>query len=131
MALNPNELFSSNSPVSTSRTEAHRVKVCKFGQGTGTLPINAPVAFNTSTGFFVPWDADGANGAALLKGIVFPDPIVLDSDEEVLGQVMFEGIVHADDVKAATSEADADVEAELRAEARLLGIHVQGLTAVR
>jgi hypothetical protein len=131
MALNPNELFSTATGQTPTRTIAHRVGTKVFASGSGTLAVNAPVAFNTSTGFWVPWDADGSNGAALLKGLVFPDPIVLDSDEEVIGQVLLEGIVHLDDVQAATSELDADILAELQAEARLLGIHVQGAAGVR
>lgn len=131
MALNPNELFSEAAGPTQSRTVATKVAPKVFAQGTGTLPVNAPVAINTSTGFWAPWTNAGSNGENVLKGLVFPDPIVLDSDEEVIGHVLINGTVHADDVKDATSEADADIEAELREEARLLGIHVQGLTQVR
>lgn len=131
MALDPNELFSSNSPTAPSRIVAHRVAPKVFAAGSGTLNPGAPVSFNTSTGLWAPWTQAGTNGENILKGIVFPDAITLDAADEVIGQVMIEGIIHADDVKAATSELDADVEAELQAEARLLGIHVQGLTGVR
>lgn len=131
MALNPNELVSSASGPSEGRTVAHRVRPKEFASGSGTLAKNAPVAFNTSTLKWVPWVSGGANGAGTIKGFVWPDAIVLDADEEVLGHVMLEGLIHSDDVKAATSESDSNVEAMLRADCRALGIHVEGLTQVR
>lgn len=131
MALADNELFSSAPGNQRSRTTAHRIAVKEFAAGSGTLEPNAPVAYNTVSGKWAPWTQAGANGEDLLKGLVWPDAIELDAGGEVLGQVLLEGIVHADDVKAATSEADIDVENELKEEARLLGIHVQGLQGVR
>lgn len=132
MALDPQELFqSAPGNGSQTRTVAHRLAPKVFASGAGTLPVNAPVAFDTVAGFWTPWTAAGANGQEVLKGIVYPDPIELSATGEVIGQVLLRGIVHVDDVKAATTEADADVETELREEARLLGIDVQGLTEVR
>lgn len=131
MALATNELFSSSPGNSGNRIQAERVAPKVFAAGSGTLAVGAPVSFNTSSGFWAPWTQAGSNGENVLKGIVFPDPIVLNAGGEVIGQVMLRGVIHADDVKAATTEADADVEAELREEARLLGIDVQGLTEVR
>ena len=134
MALVTNELFSTASGTARTRTENHRHAPKTFAAGTGTLAPNALVAFNTSTGFWVPWDADGANGSAVAQGVVFPDEIVLDAAGEVIGHVLLEGIVHIDDLYDANpdgSASDADVATEVRANFRTLGIHVQGLTQVR
>ena len=54
MALAVNELFSENTPASEARTIAERVAVKVFAAGAGTLAINAPVSFNTVTGFWTP-----------------------------------------------------------------------------
>lgn len=131
MAYNPNELFQTAAGNTSPRTIIGRVQPKKFAAGTGTLAVNAPVAFNTSSNSWAPWDADGSNGTNTCKGFVGPDPIVLDSDEEVLGNVIMEGTIHVDDVKAATSEADGDVETMLKTQARPLGFYVQGLEGVR
>lgn len=131
MALVPNELFASNPGTTRTRTRATRVAPKVFAAGAGTLPVNAPVSYDTLTGFWTPWTQAGVNGQNVLKGIVFPDPIELDAAGEVIGQVMLRGIVVAEDVVAATTELQADVETELREEARNLGIDVQGLAGVR
>lgn len=132
MALNPNELFSSAAGAGSGPSiHATVVKPKVFAQGSGTLAVGAPVSFNTSTGFWAPWTNAGSNGENVLKGIVYPDAITLDSDEEVIGHVMLEGRIHEDTILAATAESDSNVRAELREEARLLGIHVEGLTQVR
>lgn len=132
MALNPNELFSSADGNTGTRTIAHRVAVKKFKLGTGTLAVNAPVAYSTDDDQWVPYDAAGGPaGSDTIRGLVWPDAIVLDSDEEVLGQVLLEGIAHIDDILDATSEADASVKADLQANARGRGIHIQGLEQVR
>lgn len=132
MALNPNELFSSNSANDATRTIAHRVIVGKFKQGSGTLSVNAPLAYSTDDDMWVPYDAAGGPaGADSIRGFLFPDELTLDSDEEVLGQILVEGILHIDDILAATSEADASVKADLQANARALGLHIQGLVNVR
>jgi len=131
MAYATNELFSSNTPAAPTRTIARETAPKNLAAGAGTLAVNTPMAFNTATNFWVPWTNGGANGTGVLKGILFPDAAVLDAGGEVIAHVLIRGIVHADDVKAASAEADADVEAILRTEARLLGIEVQGLDQVR
>lgn len=131
MALNENELFSSVAGTARTRTVVHRSAPKVFAAGSGTLEPNAPVAYNTSSGLWAPWTQAGSNGENLLKGLVFPDAITLNGSDEEIGHVLLEGIVHLDDVQAATSEANADILAELQTEARLLGIHVQGAVGVR
>lgn len=131
MALNPRELFDSETRSAFPRTIAERVAVKEFGQGSGTLSVMAPLAFNTSTNKWVPFEVSGSNGTGTIKGFVWPDEIVLDSDEEVLGQVLLRGILHEDDVLAATTEADGGTRTALRSGPRGLGLDVQGLTQVR
>jgi hypothetical protein len=43
-----------------------------------------------------------AGVAGRIDGFVWPDAVVLDSDEEVLGQVMLGGRIHAGDLIAAS-----------------------------
>ena len=134
MALTDNELFSSADGTARTRTVAQRIAPKEFSAGSGTLAVNALVSFDTSANKWVPWDADGANGHAVAKGIVFPDPIVLVAADEVIGQVLIEGIVHIDDLYDSNPDGnatDADVATEVRSNFRDLGIHVQGLTQVR
>lgn len=132
MALNPNELLSSASGPSEGRSMPEVVQPKVFKAGTGTLAQNAPVAYSTDDDQWVPYDAAGGPaGADTIRGLVWPDAIVLDSDEEVIGHVMLVGRAHIDDILAASSEADASIKADLQANARSRGLYIQGLVQVR
>lgn len=131
MALGDNELFSSNDGRGSSeRVVPTSIQPKKFATGAADIPRLAIVAYNTSTGFWVPWVDGASNGAGVMKGLVWPDIIELDSSDEVLGHVMLRGKVHHDDV-ALNGEAQADVTAELQEFARDLGIDVQGEHKIR
>lgn len=52
-----------------------------------------------------------AGVAGRIDGFVWPDAVVLDADEEVLGQVMLGGRIHAGDLIAATSASVGAVRA--------------------
>lgn len=132
MALNPNELFSSAAGPVNTRTVAKRLINAKFKAGTGTLNPNTPVAYSTDDDEWVAYDAAGGpTGADTIRGLVFPDAVVLDSDEEVMGWILVEGIAHIDDILAETAEADASVKADLQANARTRGMIIQGLVNIR
>lgn len=131
MALNPNEQFASNSVDAKLRVEAHTIQPKKFGSGSGTLAVLTPIAFNTSTNVWVVWTNGGANGTGTIGGFVWSDDVVLDSDEEVLGNVLLEGKIHYDDIVLPGGELEADLQTALRSGLRDKGIIVQGLTQFR
>lgn len=131
MALTTNELFQSNAGRgSQERVEVTSVQPKKFATGSSTLARLTMVAFNTSTNLWVPWTNAGANDTGVAKGMVWPDEIVLDSSDEVLGQVMLRGKVHRDDVPL-NSESQSNVDVELQTGMRELGIDVQGIERIR
>jgi len=133
MATQKTELFESRSGLSSQlRVEALTIQPRKFATGSGTLAQLTPVAFNTSTLKYVPWDQDGSNGTNVIEGFVWPDAIVLDGSDEVLGNVLLGGKLHFDDLPAAT-DVDANAtaagwNAALRA-AKTFGLYVEGVPA--
>lgn len=131
MALNPNELFASNTVSALKRVEAKTIQPKTFASGSGTLAQLTPIAFNTSTGFWVPWTDGGANGTGTISGFVWPDEVVLDSDDEVMGNVLLEGKVHYDDIALPSGETEANLKTALRDGPRGLGLIIQGLDQVR
>lgn len=131
MALTDNELFSSNAGRgSQERVEVTSQQPKQFAAGSGTLARLTMVAYNTSTNLWVAWTDSGANGTGTAKGLVWPDPIVLDSSDEQLAQVMLRGKVHRDDIPL-NSESQANVDTELQTGMRELGIDVQGIEQIR
>lgn len=72
-----------------------------------------------------------ANGTNVIRGFVWPDAITLDSDEEVLGQVLVAGTVHYDDIALPSGETIPSLQTACRSGLRERGIHVQGLSQVR
>lgn len=130
MALDPNELFSSTTDPAKLRVDANRIAPKKFGTGSGTLAGLTPVAYNTSSNEWVVWATGGANGTGTISGFVWPDDIVLDASDEVLGNVLLEGTVHFDDI-VVTGGTEAQLKTALRDGPRALGLHIQGLDQVR
>lgn len=119
------------------RAQCHSLQVKTFGEVVTeeSLPVLTPVARNSSTGFWVPWDANGSNATDTMLGLVWPEAITLSEDGEVQGSVMLAGKVHYEDILAAVEERAVEVEAdlatELKAGPRDLGILVYGLPDVR
>lgn len=131
MALQARELFTSNAgPGSQKRIAPSVLKSKEFALGSGTLLAGTMVAFETVIGHWVPWDSAGANGAEILKGILWPDDLVLAAADESLGMVLLEGRVHRDDIEL-NGQTQGNVDTELQTVARDLGIHVEGLVDVR
>lgn len=73
----------------------------------------------------------GVTGPGEVRGFVWPDEIVLDSDEQVLGQVMLAGRVHYDDLVLPAGETESVFKTALRDGPRALGLIIEGLDAVR
>lgn len=66
-----------------------------------------------------------------VKGFIWPDAVVLDSDEEVIGNVLLEGKVHYDDITLPAGETAANLKGALRNGPRTEGLIIQGLDQVR
>ena len=138
MALGDNELFETNDLGDRShRVEAHVIQPKTFGTAASnaTLPPLTPVAFNSSTGKWAAWDANGSNDTDTMRGLVWPDEIVLDATDDTQGNVMLAGKVHYAALLAAVEEraveVAADLATELKSGPRDKGIFVYGLVDVR
>jgi hypothetical protein len=104
MATNQPELFSSAAGVGSGlRALAETTQPRLFATGSGTLAKLTPVAFNTSTLQWVPFDEGGSNGTGTIRGFVWPDAVVLDGSDEVIGNIMLAGKVHFDDLPVRTT----------------------------
>lgn len=79
--------------------------------------------------------AAAANGVGTLKGFVWPDEIVLDSSDDVIGNVAMDGQVDYSDILSGLTVAQAKqvvgLTDALRSATRSLGYLVQGLSQVR
>lgn len=132
MAYNANELYKSASGTNPfPRCEPRTIQPKTFASGSGTLDPLTPVAFNTSSNKWVVWANGGANGAGTIKGFVGFDAVVLDSDEEVLGNVILEGKLHLDDIPVPSGQTLSNLKIALRSGPRDLGLIIQGLDQVR
>lgn len=140
MALDPNELFSTVSRGDTQpRCEIEAVQPKDFAAGAGDdltdpLPAMTPVAKNTSTGKWAPWDANGGDGLDVCRGLL-AEELQLKTGVEVIGNVVMRGKVHyqaiLDAIEARGVEVEADLDVELLTTAlRDAGILVYGLPGV-
>lgn len=134
MAYDPNEQYSEADGLGSGlRAYALTIQPKTFAAGAGTLAELTPVQFNTSTGFWEVWSADPDStnsNAGQVRGFTWPDKTVLVSGAEVLGNVMLQGKIHYDDIVLPYNEDEADLIADLTANARALGLIIQGLPAV-
>lgn len=135
MALDARELFSSVDVTNKNkRVSKPRVRVGTIAATAVALPALLPMAFNTSTNLWVPWDADGSNGTDTARAFLWED-VAADASDEQHVQLLFEGTLHFDDILAAVEEVgvevEADLETELRSGPRSLGFIIEGLTQVR
>ncbi len=132
MAYDPNQLFGTYSGLpALKRVIAKTIQPKTFAAGTGTLAKLTPVVYNTSTNQWTVWANGGANGTGTIKGFVWPDPITLVSDKEVIGNVLIEGKIHFDDIALPTGQTAANLKTACRSGPRDLGLFIQGLDQVR
>ena len=133
MALGDNELFSSNTEAAKLRVFPEGATQPKtFAVGAVTIAPGTPVAYDTVAETWQVFEEGGANEIDIIRGFVWPDPIVLDAADEVLGQVMLRGRIHRDDVQLPAGELQADVDAAMQAPLRAnTGIIVEGLEKFR
>lgn len=131
MALNANELLSSASKAATKRFFPTSVQPKKFDPGSGSIPAGSMLAILTATGFLTLFEAGAADGTEVMVGFAWPDDVVLNAADEVLGQVMMEGRVHVDDIISTVTtpaglETPAQIKTELSLNARALNFVVEG-----
>ena len=140
MALDPNELFATvDRGDSQPRMVIEALMPKDFAGGAGAdltdpLPVLTPLAKNTATGFWAPWDANGANGLDVCRGFS-AEEIQLKNGVEVIGNVVMRGKIHYDDILAAVEARAIESEADLLTELGLTvlrdaGILVYGLPSV-
>lgn len=128
MALNPNELFTSNDAAAKLRFFSKSTQPKEFATGAVTLVKGTPVAFDAVAKKWKVWADAGGDETNLIRAFVWPDDVVLNAADEVLGQVLMAGRVHAGDVALPAGELQADLDAALQAGLReRTGIIVEGL----
>lgn len=135
MAYDPNERFAAGTPnTGALRVVPDSIQPKTFKQGTGTLLPLTPVSFDTAgTGTFIPWAGDGTTTVPTLNvsAFVWPDPVVLISNKEVLGNVIMAGQIHMDDIVLPAGMSLAALKGNLRTIVRPLGFNIQGLDDFR
>ena len=123
MALDIPERF--DGPITVSAVKGIRatfVQTKLFKVGTGTLVVGRPVGIETATDLWAPWNnANSPAGTNVVKGIVFPRPIVLDAADEVHGEVMLRGEMSINDVELG-GESLANLKTAIKTAPRALGL---------
>ena len=132
MAYAAHEKFSSASGLGSEEMVApERILPKTLASGSGTLARLTPVAFNTSTNFWVVWDADGPNGTDVISGFL-NEEVTLDGSNELIANVILAGVIHRDAVPVPSAETQNDLDTALKAATlREKGLFVQGLDAVQ
>lgn len=135
MALGPNELTSSVDQTAYPRIYPYeggvRSKKLASSVGAEKLEVGTPLAFDTVTQNWKVWAFGALNGGDKVKAVVYPDPIQLDAANEVLGNVLTRGEIHAEDVLLPAGQLQANLDAALRdPDLHDRGIDVQGLADV-
>ncbi len=90
--------------------------------------VQVTADFAALTGAAHVLSTDTAGTSDRIDGFLWPDDLVLDSDEDVLGQVMLRGRIHVGDIVLPATETQGSLEAALRdQQVRDSGIIVEGL----
>jgi hypothetical protein len=143
MALADNELFSSGAgrgaeirmrPNSEGGTTVGTLAAVS---GAPTYPKGTPVAFNTSSGFWVAYTQGGNNGTGTIRGFIYDmEGVQTDASGQVQAVILIGGEVHRDDINTAairavlpaTAPTESELDAALGTAAlRDAGIIVRGL----
>lgn len=149
MALDARELFSSSTQTFRSNWNATHVIVGEFlaSLDSGapvadlTLPVGTALAHNgTGWVLFDGGDEVGNGSAAKVDGFVFPDPVTINANggDTVLGQIFLTGEVDYRELNVDHMSGtdrygytEAELKAELQANARGKGIIVKKLADIR
>ena len=134
MALTTGELFSSSEgSAAPLRFVPTKVMPKQIAATAIVLAALTPMSFNTATGEWAPWDANGINNLDVIEGYL-TEEAAINVDSQI-ANVMLAGTIHYADILAAIVangvEVQADLNTELRAQhQRDIGIHIEGLTLV-
>ena len=126
MAIQNKSLGDLSSPTEITRAgqiQSTHNKVVEFGTHATdglTLPVGTLLAYNEDNDNWQPLDitaaATGGDGfLGVPRAVVYPDPIVLDDTDTVLGVVMFAGRIHWNDITKSTTYNPGYTEAKLKA----------------
>lgn len=132
MALQTNEKVSSVTSIPATKRVWPTViqpKTLAAVSGAPTLAILTPLAFNTSTGFWVVWTSGGANGTGSIAGFL-NEETVTSATLETLVNVILGGEIHYEDIPVPSGETLANLKTALRSGPRTLGLTITGLDAV-
>jgi len=133
MATKQPEFFSSAAGIGSGlRVEPGTIqpKLIDNIAGGPTLAKLTPMAFNTSTKKWVVWDQDGTNGASVVRGFIWPDAVVTDATDDVIGQLLLTGKIHFDDLPAMATVDGAATAAgwnQAMRDAQTYGLLVEGI----
>lgn len=135
MALTDGELFAASDGASgILRFYATKVMPKQIAATAIVLAKLTPMAYNTATNEWGPWDANGANDLDVIRGYLTEEaPIDADS---TIRNIMLAGTIHYEDILAAVETNGVEVEADLQTELRSavqrgMGIFIEGLTQVK
>ena len=134
MALTDGELFSESDGASgVLRFYATKVMPKQIAATAIVLAKLTPMSFNTASGEWAPWDANGANGLDTIQGFL-TEEAAIDTDSTIRN-IMLAGTIHYEDMLAAVEANGVEVEADLLTEIRSqhlrsIGIHVEGTTGI-
>ena len=133
MAYSANQLFSETAGRGSGlRAFPETVQPKTFASGSGTLAALTPVTYNTSTNKWTTFTNGGANGTGTILGFVWPDAIVLDAANDVIGNVLLEGKINFNDIpQTGAGYTLAQLKAAVQSQMRPLGIIIEGLDSVR
>ncbi len=143
MVLEKRSLFgeSFGTPWPRVRIDSIRPKTVAAAAGDPVYPPMTPMAYNTSSGYWVPFTQGGSNETNVIRAFVGPAGCQASASGEVLAELILEGEVHRDDINTAAirallggSPSEANVDTALAAgdpSLRELGINVVGLETVR
>jgi hypothetical protein len=101
MGLKITELAQTESHPIAGGTHCTARRTVEFATGSVTLPLNCPVVFDDTALIWKPLAHNGAAATGSIRGFVWPEAIVLDSSDEVLGVVMMAGDINYGDINTA------------------------------
>lgn len=128
MAFGANELYTTGTGSGSSpRAWATAVGQKALAAGSGTIARLTPMALNTSTHFWTPFQSGGLNGVGTIGGFLWPNDAVLDAANQTLGVIMLRGEIHIDDIPIIAGYTLAQLKTAINASSlRQKGILIRG-----
>lgn len=126
MAYTANEQVTSVTGSRTPRVLPKLVQAKTLASGSGTIAPLSPMAFNTSTGKWVPWATGGANGTGTISALMGLESATLDGSNDILANLIMAGEVHFDDIPVVGGTL-AQLKTAVISDLRSRGFYIQGL----